>query len=117
MIAARLLRFLSVPFYLKEVAYGDTIRIKMHPAGYREFDSVLQRSGSSVYRLMLHDLSRLEEVQERLLDFGVLLERDGELIAIAAPPDVDSDALVDYIIEGKTFWSLGDHKMDTSQTD
>jgi hypothetical protein len=91
----------SVPFYLKEVAYGDTIRIKKNPAGYREFDSVLQRGGCSVYRLLVHDLSRLAEVQERLLNFGVFLERDDALIAIAAPADVDSDALVDYILEGK----------------
>lgn len=92
---------LSVPFYLKEVAYGDTIRIKKNPAGYREFDGILRRSGSSVYRLLLHDLSRLNEVQEKLLDFRVILERDDALIAIAAPPDVDLDALVEYIIEGK----------------
>jgi hypothetical protein len=91
----------SVPFYLKEVAYGDTIRIKNNPAGYREFDSVERRGGCSVYRLLLHDISRLDEVQEKLLDFGVFLERDDSLIAIAAPPDVDSDALVSYIIEGK----------------
>jgi hypothetical protein len=50
---------------------------------------------------LLHDVSRLDEVQEKLLDFGVLLERDDSLIAIAVPPDVDSDALVDYIIKGK----------------
>jgi hypothetical protein len=40
-------------------------------------------------------------VQDRLLDFGVFLERGDSLIAIAAPPDIDSDALVDYILEGK----------------
>jgi hypothetical protein len=91
----------SVPFYLKDVAYGDTIRIKNNPAGYREFDSIVRRGGCIVYRLLLHDVSRLDEVQEKLLDFGVLLERDDSLIAIAVPPDVDSDALVDYIIKGK----------------
>lgn len=91
----------SVPFYLKEVAYGDIIRIKRNSAGYREFDRVERRSGCSVYRLFLHDMDRLNEVQDKLLDFGVYLERDDQLIAIAAPPDVDLDALVDYIIEGK----------------
>jgi hypothetical protein len=91
----------SVPFYLKEVAYGDIVRIKRNPAGYREFDGVERRSGCSVYRLLVHDATRLDEVQEKLLDFGVFLERDGSLIAIAVPPDVHSDALVAYIIEGK----------------
>ena len=92
---------MSVLFYLKNVAYGDTIRIKRNAAGYREFNGVLQRSGCSVYRLLLHDASHLAKVQQRLLDFNVFLERDDALIAIAAPTDVDSDALVDYILEGK----------------
>ena len=91
----------SVPFYLKQVAYGDTIKIKRNPTGYREFDRVEHHSGCSVYRLLLHDASRRDEVLDRLLNFGVFLERDGGLIAIAAPLDVDSDALVNYILEGK----------------
>jgi hypothetical protein len=95
-----------VPFYLKEVAYRDIVRIKRNPAGYREFEGVERRSGCSVYRLLVHDATRLDEVQEKLLDFGVFLERDDSLIAIAVPPDVDSDALIAYSIEGKRsgFW-------------
>ena len=100
----------SVPFYLKDVAYGDTIRIKKNPAGYREFAGVEHRGGYSVYRLLLHDSKRKAEVIERLLDFGVFLEHEGDLIAIAARRNVDSEALVGYIVAGKqaNLWGAQD---------
>jgi hypothetical protein len=96
-------RIRSVPFYLKNVAYGDVVKTRENPSGYLEFAEVVKRGGSSVYRLLLHESAkaRKDEYIKALLDFDVLLEHDGDLIAIAAPPDADSDALVEYILQGK----------------
>jgi hypothetical protein len=100
----------SVPFYLRNVAYGDTITTRQNPSGYVEFDKVIARSGHSVYRILLYDPSIKDEWIRRFLDFGVLLEHDGNLIAIAVPPASDADALVSVILDGKNkgLWGAQD---------
>jgi len=99
----------SVPFYLKNVAYGDTITTRDKPSGL-EFGEVVKRSGYSVYRVLLHQTDKKEELTNKLLDLDVLLEQDGNLIAIAIPPAADSDTVVDYVLEGKRkgFWGAQD---------
>lgn len=89
----------SIPFYLKEVAYGDWVRMKMTSGGHLEFDRVERRGGYSVYRILLLDDTRTDEVQKALLHFGVLLERDRNLnlFAIAVPPNIDSNPLHNYL--------------------
>jgi uncharacterized protein DUF4265 len=91
----------SVPFYLRNVAYGDTVSTEEDPPGYLQFKEVVERSKYSVYRILLHDSTKKDEVISKLLDFEVLLEQDGNLIAVAVPPEADSDGIVDYILEGK----------------
>ncbi len=100
----------SIPFYLRNVAYGDTISTRDNPLGYLEFKEVVQRSGYSVYRILLHDSTKKDELIHRLLDLDVLLGQDGNLIAIAVPPSADTDAIVDYILDGKRsgFWGAQD---------
>jgi hypothetical protein len=100
----------NVPFYLRNVAYGDTVSTADHPSGYLEFAAIVKRGGYSVYRIILHESSREEDLIRRLLNFGVLLERDGRLIAIAVPPKANLDAVVDYLLEGKAqgHWGLQD---------
>lgn len=97
----------NVPFYLRNIAYGDTIRTADHPSGCLEFAAVVKRGGYSVYRIILHNPSKEAELIERLLSFGVLLEREGKLIAIAVPAKADADAVVDYLLEGKSQGHLG----------
>ena len=100
----------SVPFYLRNIAYGDLITTKTNPAGYREFEKVIKRGGFSIYRLLLHDSSRKAEWVAAFLEFDVLLEHDEDLIAIAVPPDADSEGLVTYILDGKSrgWWGAQD---------
>jgi hypothetical protein len=100
----------SVPFYLRNVAYGDTISTRDSPSGYLKFGEVVKRGGHSVYRILLHDVTRKDELISRLLDMDVLLEQDGNLIAIAVPPQADSEAIVEYILEGKRkgYWGAQD---------
>lgn len=100
----------SVPFYLRNVAYGDTIRTQEDQSGRLRFKSVVARGGYSVYRMLLHDPTKKAEAVGKLLDLGVLLEQDGDLIAIAVPPIADTDSIVEYILAGKRagFWGAQD---------
>jgi Domain of unknown function (DUF4265) len=91
----------SVPFYLRNVAYGDTISTEQDPSGSLRFKEIMKRGGYSIYRILLHDTAKKDQLIAKLLDFGVLLERDGNLIAFAVPPTANSDAIVDYILAGK----------------
>jgi hypothetical protein len=91
----------SVPFYLKDVAYGDTISTTENPSGRLQFRQIVERGGYSVYRVLLRDSTRKETVIKELLDRDVLLEHDGNLIAIAIPPTADGDAIVKYLMKGK----------------
>jgi hypothetical protein len=100
----------SVPFYLRNVAYGDTISTEENPPGCLQFKEVISRGGYSVYRILLHDSTKKDELITKLLDLDVLLEQDGDLIAIAVPPTADNDAIVDYIFKGKSagLWGAQD---------
>ena len=100
----------SVPFYLRNVAYGDTIRTTENADGNLQFREIIKRSGYSVYRVLLHDSAKKNDLIERLLNFDVLLEQDGNLIAFAVPPTVGAAAIVDYLLKGKKkgYWGVQD---------
>jgi hypothetical protein len=100
----------SVPFYLHNVAYGDTISTADNLSGGLQFRETVERGGYSTYRILLHDPTKKDELIRELLDRGVLLEHEGNLIAIAIPPGADRDAIVSYLLEGKRkgFWGAQD---------
>jgi hypothetical protein len=100
----------SVPFYLRNVAYGDTIRTTESPANVLRFKEIVGRGGYSVYRVLLHDQNKRDELVARLLDSDALIEQDKDLIAFALPPTADSDAIIDYVLAGKQhgFWGAQD---------
>jgi Domain of unknown function (DUF4265) len=100
----------SVPFYLRNVAYGDTISTEEDPPNCLKFKAVVARGGYSIYRILLHDATKKDELIRKLLDLDVLLEQDGDLIAIAVPPPADTDAIVGYTLKGKRegFWGAQD---------
>ena len=91
----------SVPFYLRNVAFGDTVSTRDDGFGCLDFKEIVKRGGYSVYRILLHDLSTTDAAIKALLDFDVLLEHEGGLIAIAVSPQVNIDRLIDFILDGK----------------
>jgi hypothetical protein len=100
----------SIPFYLRNVAYGDTIKTKNDEAGNLAFAEIVKRGGYSVYRILLRDPAKKDEVIANLLELGALVEKDNNLIAIAVSPATNPDPIVDYIVEGKRkhFWGAQD---------
>jgi Domain of unknown function (DUF4265) len=91
----------AVPFFLSNVAYGDTISTTTDRLGNLQFGSVLKRGGYSVYRVLVHDQYEGDAPISKFLDLDALVERNGNLIAIAVPPTKGADAVVDLILEGK----------------
>ncbi len=91
----------SIPFYLNNVAFGDIVGAKVSGKGYWEFDSVIERSGYSVFRLLLRTDESPTMVVDELLRRGFLVERDDKLIALAVSPSSDLEAAVSYILAGK----------------
>src|SRR5579859_4623464 len=69
----------SVPFYLRNVAYGDIISTNENADGNLEFKDVLKRGGYSVYRVLLRDPHQGDQLIKQLLHFDVILERDRDL--------------------------------------
>jgi hypothetical protein len=100
----------SVPFYPRNVAYGDTISTSEDQNGNLQFKSILKRGGYSVYRVLLRDPAKGDQLVERLLNFDIVLERDRDLIALAVPPTVDAGPIVGYLLEGKEkgYWGVQD---------
>jgi hypothetical protein len=45
----------NVPFFLRDVAYGDTISTAIDSAGCLKFAAIIKRGGYSVYRIIVHD--------------------------------------------------------------
>src|ERR1700689_1087113 len=91
----------SIPFYVQAVAFGDTITTISKTRGQLDFAEIVSRTGYSTYRILLRSLAQSDDVLKKLLDFGVMIERVGNLVAIAAPPSGDADAALDYILERK----------------
>lgn len=91
----------SVPFYLKNVAYGDTVTAQLSSEGYLRFSGVVRRGGFSIYRLLVRNEVNVDEIIDALVEMDALVERDGNQLAIAAPPGEKQDKIVDFILEGR----------------
>jgi hypothetical protein len=92
----------NVPFYLRDVAYGDHVFVVREPKGYLKFRSVERRGGYSVFQLWLQKKAGnpLYVVKE-LVDLGLLVEFEGRLIALAVPPERNAEDIYSYIKAGK----------------
>ncbi len=93
-------RIASVPFYLKEVSYGDQIATTTKELGVLEFDRVLARGGYSTCRILLHNSSSKQQVVGTLLEMDAVVEIEDDLIAVGIP-HTNADEIYDYIVQGK----------------
>ncbi len=100
----------SVPFYLRNVAYGDTISANDDPSRGLRFSKVLSRGGYSVYRILLHNAKKRDDLIDKLFEFNGIVEQEGNLIAFALPHTANFDKIVGYILKGKQkgYWGAQD---------
>ncbi len=67
--------------------------------------------GTAYIDVLLHNRREKDGIdRKKLLNFNVLIEQDGNLIAFAVPPAVDAVAIVDYLLKEKQkgYWGVQD---------
>jgi len=100
----------NVPFFTKDVAVGDVVAAERTRDGWYSFQSVLERSGHSVFRIWLSEasISRTAEFVDELRRLGCLVETTLErLVAIDASPEVEA-RVWEHLERGQTagLWDL-----------
>lgn len=105
-------RIRSVPFFVRDVSFGDSVHTKKTRSATYEFSKVVARSGHSTYRILLSDGygRNLDRVVRKLSSLGARVEVDlGCLLAIDAPP-AKREKIWKYIKGGyeKKYWDEDD---------
>jgi hypothetical protein len=97
----------NIPFFTRDVSYGDIVAVRERHGGRREIDHVSHRGGHSTYRIVIYDNLSVEQSAAadrglaalRALDCG--FEQGGATFwAIDVPPTSDADAVRAALING-----------------
>jgi uncharacterized protein DUF4265 len=94
------LKLTSIPFYVRNVSWGDVISVADIENDVLEFSGILQRSGHSTLRLLLseNEAGHCEEIVEQLRQRGYLVDNDSEtLLAISIPPSLVLSREIEYL--------------------
>lgn len=98
-------RIRNSPWYIYGIGFEDVVRAHPDASGMLEFDEVVERSGSSTFRIMLRDgtdEAKFQRFWQPLQDLGCTYEHaKGRLLAIDAPPGVDLDQVAALLAEGE----------------
>ena len=97
---------MNVPFYVRELSYGDTVVYRVGAtASVYEFERILKRGGHSTYRILFTGAKGQEAFAQWWLlleEIGCTYERaDDDLVAIDVPPGVDVAAVYRILEEGE----------------
>lgn len=97
-------RLRNLPFYIYGLGFEDVVRARPSAEGMLEFVEVVERSGSSTFRIMLRDGvgdEKFEQYWRPLRTLGCTLERarDG-FYAVDAPLGVSLDEIVRLLRAG-----------------
>lgn len=92
----------NIPFFALGVSEGDIVEIE-HANGENIFTGVVSYSGHSTVRIVVFDLSNVDDVCQHLIGLGCLIEKSHipGLLAVDIPPEVDTDVLRQYLAEGE----------------
>ena len=88
----------NIPFYAKEIAYGDIVSCKLDEDGMLRFTAVVAASGHSTIRLWFADEKDVSSVRETLRTIGCPSELDlSRLVAIDVPPSIRYETVRTYL--------------------
>ena len=95
----------NIPFFSKGVSLGDKIAIVFRD-GQVVFDSIVERSGHSTYRVFLNNQQdSTERLVRALKDFGCDWERTdfrgGNLFAVDVPPKTNIYDVYEFLEDGE----------------
>jgi len=90
----------NVPFFARTATEGDLVAAS-ESEGRLWFDKIIEKSGNSLIRIVLFDVSRCSEVRKQLLDWGCCSEwsEAHNLIAVNVPPKTELAEVQRYLQE------------------
>lgn len=93
-------RIENVPFYARELSCDDVVSGTLDDDGNLYFDCLITPSGNSTFRVIVHDLNRLNSVRSNIVGYGVTTEvdRNQHLIAIDIPSTIHIEPLLNYLM-------------------
>jgi hypothetical protein len=88
----------NIPFFIREATLGDTLRA-LKEEGVLWFDSLRQRSGNSLIRVVFFENSLKEKINDKLNAMGCSTEYSNEhsLLAVNIPAEVDLSDVQAYL--------------------
>jgi hypothetical protein len=111
-------RLANCPFYAYGVSWEDIIHAPFDPQeGFPTFQRVLEKSGNRTIRIVFDDESVESGKAKSVLDGIMALGCDYEgatktYLSINVPPDIDLDAVVDFLIRKNAEWEHADPAYD-----
>lgn len=99
-IGAGRFRIENVPFYARDLSCDDVVSGRLDESGTLYFDNLVIPSGNSTFRVIVHDIDRLEEVRLGVVAHGVSTEVDRRqhLIAIDVPSTMQIEPLLNHLM-------------------
>lgn len=93
-------RIENVPFYVRDLSCDDIVSGKFDDEGTLHFKGLVTPSGNSTFRVIVHDINRLDIVRSEIIARGAATEVDRRqhLIAIDVPSAVHIEPLLNYLI-------------------
>jgi hypothetical protein len=90
----------SIPFFAKQVAVGDVVRVKESDGNYR-FDRVITKSKNSLIRVIVYKGSDGEQIRRNLAGLGCSTEafKDQPIVAVDVPAPTDLTRVQEYLAE------------------
>jgi len=107
-------RLANCPFYAYGVSWEDTVHAPFDPQeGFPTFQSVLEKSGNRMVRIMFEDAAVENGRSEFIIDGLLALGCDYEgatrtYLCINIPPRVDLKAVVEFLIREGATWEHAD---------
>lgn len=88
----------NIPFFICEATLGDTLKA-LKEDGVLWFDSLRQRSGNSLIRVVFFEKSLKEKINDKLNTMGCSTEysKDHSLLAVNIPAEVDLSDVQAYL--------------------
>jgi hypothetical protein len=111
-------RLANCPFYAYGVSWQDVVHAPFDPQeGFPTFQRVLEKSGNRTIRIVFDDASVESGKSESLLDGIMALGCDYEgatktYLSLNIPPDVDLNAVVEFLIRESAEWEHTDPTYD-----
>lgn len=91
----------NIPFYVPSLSCDDIVTAEMRGTEYF-FQSLIERSNNSTIRMIIYDKNNIENVRQRLVEFGCDVEKSGTLgfFAVNIPTSAQIEQLITYLEDG-----------------